>query len=434
MLSKKETVILSAFSITLISMLAIRDIAGFTYNKFILVAAILSFALFFNSKVLAAATCFMFPLTWGLPYTYIFGGIVFLYWFKRRVICSKALFLFIFFIILELLASLWYSAIYYSEFFKYFSVLAIFFFFIYDNDIPRKECIRFFYYGTIALCAIIIVSTLKNAPTNWLTLFSQGWFRFGNKNAGGVEGMILSTNANTFAYYSLMGTVYAINYLFEEKGKAKAFHFFVLLLFLFSGMLTVSMSWVLLTIICLGIIVVTKLNEAKFVLLFIVGVLFLLGVAQLIYSSAPELFEAFMIREDRSDLGNANSRVLIFFEYNRAFWSNIRFVLMGTGVVQYSDAINLNYSMHNMIQQIFVCYGIMPALVFFAGFLSPLKKYVKTPFVYWVPIVAVLGFTQTIQFINPFSLMLPYVIAYYYLAIHSPQADESNEEVLSHNS
>ena len=84
MVEKKENLYFPIFIFGLCSLLVARDVIGISFNKFIFVGFILLFAIVSSYKDLSSMLCFMFPLTWGLPYTYIFLGCIIIYWFKRK--------------------------------------------------------------------------------------------------------------------------------------------------------------------------------------------------------------------------------------------------------------------------------------------------------------------------------------------------------------
>ena len=420
--------------ICLTGLLVARDILGLSLNKFVFVFIVLAFALLLKSEDLATIICFMFPLTWGLPYTYIFLGTIILYWIKRKRIPALSLFLTAFFLLLEISASFFYPSVDYPRILKYLSVLSIFFTFLYDSEVDRERCIMAYYLGTIVLCFVILISTFKNAPSNWLYLFSRGWFRFGSKQAENVDGMMLSVNANTLAYYSIVGSTLSFGFLPKSEGKERLFHILALVLFVLSGVFTVSISWMVVMTGCTLLFVFTQTKRVKAVLSTGICILLLVVFARAMLSRTPELLAAFVSRLSKADLATGHARTDLMIEYHNLFWSNVRFILMGTGVTQYRQVtITLSNSFHNMIQQIFVSYGIIAGIVYFVAFLSPLRKIEKhtTTLLDWIPLIGVISFTQTIQFINPESLMLPYVIAFYFVSVRS--MEKKRNETLYYN-
>lgn len=436
MLSKKQLIILLSFAIVLTTLLAIRDVVGIAINKNVFIVAFLVFSLLVNYKILASALAFLFPLTWGLPYTYLFSCAILIYWVKRNTIPKHTAILLCVFFIHELVSSYWYPDHDFIEILKYFSIISIFFTFLYDEIIPKETSIKFFYFGTIVLCVIVFISTLKNAPSNWLELFSNGWYRFGQHNRDDVDGMMLSLNSNSLAYYSIVGFAISINYISKNKGIWKWLNIMALLLFFTSCVFTVSFSGILVLGGCISVFFFTRIKRVSSVLFFFATALFLLMALQIIQSRAPELLEAFTSRTNKTEFDKANDRLPILMEYNNIFWSNPRFVLIGTGVVQYNAVASCPYSIHNMLQQLFVCYGLFIAPIYLAGMFKPLMRINRhnIELLNWIPLLAVIFFVQTIQFINPPALMLPYVIAYYWLAIHSSPPKEEDNEVLHHNS
>ena len=429
-MGKKESQIILPFGIGLIGLLAARDIGGISYNKLILIGYVLCFAIFAGYKDLSMMICFMFPLTWGLPYTYIFLGTIVLYWIKRREIPIRALLLILFFALLEVIASWFYPKPDFARVLKYLSVIAVFFTFRYDTETDKGGCIQAFYCGSIVLCLIILISTIKNAPSNWLYLFSRGWFRFGNRQADNAEGMMLSVNANTLAYYSVIGISFSCCFLPGTKGSAKWFYVFGLVLFLIAGVFTVSLSWIVVLACCTLLFVFSQFRNIKIVLLTVFGAIATIVIIRVLLTGIPKLIEAFTTRMTHVDIGTGHGRTELLLDYHNAFWSNPRFIFLGTGVTQYKQVLQLSDSFHNMIQQIFVSYGIPAGLVFFGVLLSPLRNIEpkQTTIQQWIPIIAVFLFTQTIQFINPESLMLPYIPAYYLLFAQSTK--EGNDETL----
>lgn len=433
MTERKISPMVMCFIIGLTALLIVRDLVGISYNKFILVGFALVFALVLNHSDLATMMCFMFPLTWGLPYTYIFSASIIMYWLKRKEIPVESGILFFLYFLLEIIASYFYPATDYAWIIKYLSVIAIFFTFLYDSEIDKESCIKAFYIGSIVLCIVIILTTFKNAPSNWLYLFSRGWFRFGSKQAENVDGMMLSVNANTLAYYSVVGCALAFNFIPESKGRTRFIHIGALALFAVSGVFTVSISWMLVMSVCTLLFVFTQTKSGKAVLLTGVGIVFVIIIARIALSRTPELLAAFTSRLTTVDLASGDARTDLMMGYHNAFWGNPRFIFLGTGVTQYRQVTNISNSFHNMAQQIFVSYGVIAGFVFFVGFLAPLRRLGRhtTALIDWLPMVAVLLFTQTIQFINPESLMLPYVVAFYLLSVRSMEGQ--NDEALYNN-
>ena len=205
--------------------------------------------------------------------------------------------------LLEIIASYFYPATDYAWIIKYLSVIAIFFTFLYDSEIDKESCIKAFYIGSIVLCIVIILTTFKNAPSNWLYLFSRGWFRFGSKQAENVDGMMLSVNANTLAYYSVVGCALAFNFIPESKGRTRFIHIGALALFAVSGVFTVSISWMLVMSVCTLLFVFTQTKSGKAVLLTGVGIVFVIMIARIALSRTPGTISCLYEQIDNSRFG-----------------------------------------------------------------------------------------------------------------------------------
>lgn len=429
MLQKAISKYLLVFMSGLTGLLVLRDVMGFSYSKYLLLGYVLLFVAFAKPKVLAPMLCFMFPLAWGLPGNYIFFASIVLYWIKRRKIPVQAFILISFFLLLEIIASFWYPEQNYVDIVKYISILSIFFTFLYDSQIDKEQCIKAYYIGSLVLCSVILVSTINNAPSNWLYLFSRGFFRFGAQHIEEASNMALSVNANALAYYSLVGFALAINFIVNNKGKNLLLHIGSCLLFIMTGIFSVSMSFLVILSICILLFVLSRLKKITTILysLLITSVIALI-LAYILFKM-PDILTAFSSRFNSSDIATANYRSTLFILYNEAFWNNLRFILMGAGVTQYTRVLNIPYATHNMVQQIFVCYGIFFGMLFFIAMLYPLKTIIKNRkanIIQCLPLIPVILFTQTIQFINPEPLMLPYVIAFYVLAT-APLKKQTNK-------
>lgn len=410
---------LLTFMIGLTGLLVLRDIMAFSYSKYLLVAYFLIFAVFAKSKVLAPMLCFMFPLSWGLPGSYIFLAGIFLYWIKRRQIPVKVFILISCYLLLEIFASFWYPEQNYIDIVRYISVLSIFFTFLYDSQTDKEQCIKAYYIGSLVLCSVILISTIKNAPDNWLTLFSKGWFRFGMQHVEDAGNMMLSLNANSLAYYSLIGFTLAVDFITNSKGKNVLFHIVSCFLFLITGIFSVSMSFIVTVSVCILLLIMSRIKRVTTLFYSLIITSVIACVFAYFIFKMPDILTAFSTRLNSVDLATANSRSTIFIMYSETFLNNLRFILFGTGVTQYIGVTNMINAMHNMIQQIFVCYGVFFGILFFTSILYPLKEITKIRrinIIKTLPLISVILFTQTIQFVNPESLMLPYVIAFYVFA------------------
>ena len=103
-------------------------------------------------------------------------------------------------------------------------------------------------------------------------------------------------------------------------------------------------------------------------------------------------------------------------EYLDKFLSNARVMIFGAGCVEYKTVLDMELSVHNGTEQLLVCYGIVGTVIFLYGMLNPLLKNCKNKHVgavYWIPTIVTLLYVQTIQFVAPTYLLMPYIPAAY---------------------
>ena len=407
--------------IGLTGMLVIRDIAGIQISKFIFLAFIVFFLAVANYETAIQMLCFIFPLVCGLPGTYIMPCALALLVVKKGRINSWQLGLILFVAAMEFIAAIWYPEVDFASIVQYISFAGIMFYLIHDDvEIDYLDCVKTFFFGTSLLCAIIIVTGIISAPDNWLSLFANGKFRFGQSQVEENAGMMISLNANSLAYYSVVGVMCGIA-LLEKKDTDKKWMIAILLVLCFmAGFLTVSRSWMLVMAICLLIYILSKIKRMGEFLVLTVALIALLVMGIILFNYYPELIDGFIARFTADDIESGNGRFELFTVYMDAFWSNIRFVLLGTGVTEYIDVVGIARAMHNGTQQVLVCCGIIGFIVWIFGLLYPIIKLdrVHTKVVDWLPMMGVILFVQTIQFLNPMMLMLPFVVAWYSIKIN----------------
>ena len=107
-------------------------------------------------------------------------------------------------------------------------------------------------------------------------------------------------------------------------------------------------------------------------------------------------------------------------------WNNPSRLIFGTGSIFYRQVCNLSHSMHNGVQQILVSYGILGFIPMLVVLIRPIIKYFKKnkfELLKLLPILAVFMFIQTIQFLNPNNLLLPYAVAVLCMRIDKPETN-----------
>jgi len=411
-----------AYAIGLSLLLIMRDLWGISISKYIYLVYIVAIMAMAPYEAVIHMTCFTLPLVCGLPGTYVMPCIWMLLVIKRKSVNIWQLMLLAFPIVWEMLAALWYPAFNVPSIVQYTFFAGVMFFLIHDDrELNYLNCVKMYLMGSILLCATIIVAGLMTAPADWLEQFALGQFRFGSVASGNEEGMSLLLNANSLAYYSIVAVFCAV--LLAERTK-KAGYIVLAIFVAFAGFLSLSRSWLLVMAICLLLYILSKLRKPKqFLTLF--AVLAIVSIVLSLYlKSQPELLAGFEVRFQEDDLESGNGRMDILKIYMEAFFSDIRYMFLGTGVTQYHAVVGLQGSMHNGTQQILVCCGVVGFVIYIIGLIKPIlqaRDQRKIRMVYWLPLLSVVLFVQTIQFLNPMMLMLPYVVGVYALRIPDKQ-------------
>lgn len=426
--TKKDRYLLYALIAGLSILLILRDVNNISINKFIYFGYAVALMAVANYQTLVHMICFILPLVCGLPGTYIMPCAFMLLVVKRGRIKPIQLVPILLILLLELFAAFWYPSIDFALIVNYIFFAAVMIFLIQDDDcVDCDKCIILYLLGTLLLCYVILSATFASAPRNWMKLFADGQFRIGDQHTDSGA-MTLKVNANSLAYYSLVGMACSLLMTERRAGIKKVWYIALTILFVIAGFLTLSRSWLLMAAVCLILYILSKLrNPKQFLTMFLV--LFVVGIAISGYlEKNPELLAGFETRFNDETVESGGGRAYIFKNYMEIFFSNIRFVIFGTGVTQYKAAAGYNGSFHNGTQQILVSCGLIGFAVYMIVLFGPVIKANRRkwmPLAYWLPLICVVAFTQTIQFLNPTMLMLPYIIGIYALRA----GGQSNENI-----
>lgn len=413
-------------------LLILRDVNGISISKFIYFGYAIIFMVAANYQTLVKMLCFILPLVCGLPGTYIMLVAFVLLILKRGSVKFRQLVPIICILLLELFASFWYPSADFVFIVNYVSFAAVMIFLIQDDrKIDYRYCVMMYLLATALLCYVILAATFADAPKNWIKLFSDGRFRIGEVHAE-TEQMTLKINANSLAYYSVVGIACGLLLTEQAKGGKKVWYIALTVLFAAAGFLTLSRSWMLIASACLLLYILSKLrNPKQFLALFLVLAVVALWLVYY-FGNNPELWAGFETRFTDETVGDGGGRGRIFKNYMEIFFSDIRFVLTGAGVTQLTAAVGTIANLHNGTQQILVCCGLIGFALYMIVLFGPVIKVSqgnRIRLVYWIPLISVVVFTQTIQFLNPTMLMLPYVMGIYGLRMSEEPKRKISEAV-----
>lgn len=403
--------IISATIIVLL--IIIRDFGSINISGILIAICATISALTLPKKDMYNYAYFLLPFAVGIPgYTYLFLSlVVFLRQGKNNIMqilpfCVLAL--------LEILHVFNYTFPYEIEgVASFLSFVFLFFLLIFSDDtaIDRKICLLFFCLSTVFALAVVYIRILID---NDFSSLIAGELRSGAGMGNYQEEQLLNhlmMNANCIAYFSL--ALLSITLVFYSK---RYFNKILLLFLIFtsiiSGILSFSRTWLLVAgaILLLFILGNSKNKKTILTLSIFFIVFYIIGVETGILDDATQVYK---FRMDNDNVESAGGRVPLFVAYNKIVLNNLSYTLFGVGATYYYRVCNLWNSIHNGTQQIFVAFGITGILTYLFASISFVKKYihynVKDNFVLIIPFVACLIFVQTIQFLNPYPLMLPFV-------------------------
>ena len=409
-----DTKLLTFYILSISILILLRDVGGVGIPKTLFIGVCALSMTIANKENLIYRIVFIIPFLCGLPGTYIMLFALLMFLLKSRRIKKSALFLFVMACIFEIFALIFLQGNFIITSIQYISYIGILIFIIYDEeDINYQFCLKLFNVGMLIVSLAILVMTFKSAPTNWKYLFSQGWFRLGDTQMDENTGMMLVLNANSMAYFCLVGVSCSLLLLeINEKKKKKIIYIIETCLFIAIAIMTNSRTFILTLLIILTLFLISKKISLKSIIAMLF-VSFIIGyIGWTVMNNNTYLFEGILGRFNDSTIKSAGGRTELFPLYFERWSYKLRTLLFGAGVAGYSEVYKIEGSVHNGLLQILICYGVFGSIMMAFVFLRPIFVGFnrKVPLKYYLPIISVIFFTQTIQFLNPCFLMLPYII------------------------
>lgn len=415
----KDKLLTYLFCTILTIFLVLRDIFAVSINKYLYLVVVIVFMGIASYEVAMDMMSFILPLLCGLPSNYIF--IFFLLkmiWSKK--INKKITVIYLFYILLwEVSGILLYTQLLDNELLKQVVFTWIFFSILFcEGKMDYYNKLKMYLLGTVLVCLVIIIYSISRAPSNWLYLFSQGWYRFGDVALDGIDGMTLRLNSNSLAYFSIIGIMVAIVLIRSRKGLINIIYSIFAFILIIAGFLSVSRSWILVAVFCSFIWILSEMKGIKGLIITILS--FLIGgfLISRIIAEYPELLDGILARLMDKSAAGGNGRTELMSEYGKRIIDNVGLLLFGSGAAHYRQAYKMDTSIHNGSMQILLSYGVIGGGIFIIGMVYPLYRLIhnstkKIKLFYWLPLFSIIMFAQTIQFVNPAYLMMPYIIGVY---------------------
>jgi len=395
-----------------------RDFQIFPVSKFIFVFVVLIALVIFNYENILYLLCFLIPLKNGIPGNYIFLLFALALLIKSPHINKKQIIfpsiIISYEVFLDVISPLSFNNV---DLVSLCIRLFIVFFLIYDNvdKINMRKVSLSFAVGVVYLGFIVFFVSYKmvgiNELFNGLRLGPTGRFFPKDSNL-----MLFTLNYNELGNFAAVGISFFIIIIYQLYCEEKRFvgtnqilcYMGVLFLF-FCGLLTVSRTF-LIVVFCEVLFVLFHNFKRKY-LKILLGIMILFAILIKLFSFTKlgsTVLGRFVVN---SELLTATGRTGLLKEYWGYQVSHISILLFGSGVVTYSTMhVNFSNAIHNMIQQVFFCYGLFGGLFFFYALLSPvlqmIKNKTKIAFPYFIPLFAILLFGQTIQILAPNNVLM----------------------------
>lgn len=195
-----QQMLTACFCILLTLMLVARDIFSISISKYILLLIVALFIAIAPYESVIDMVAFMLPLLCGLPSNYIFVLLLIKMALCKKIDRKITIVYIVFVMVWEIAGITFYTQLLDNEVVKQIVFTWTFFSLLFSNeefDYFRK--LELYLWGTVLVCGVIVSYSILRAPSNWLYLFSKGWYRFGDVALDDIDGMTLRLNSNSLA-------------------------------------------------------------------------------------------------------------------------------------------------------------------------------------------------------------------------------------------
>ena len=407
---------LSLCLVFLMIMIFIRDVLMFPISDTIILGYNIVVMLLLSHRDLMKYVWFCFPLTCGIPGYIMTLSFIFLIIKRRKINIRQLLPI----LIVTLLVGFNWG--FYGELsnlpnlLSFISFVSIFFYFMHldDNYVRRDsvDLIKYYSFGIIFTLGVVLFNMIIQYGFDSIL---TGTLRSGalgvvDNDASAMKGH-LAVNANTMAYYALSVFSSIFVLLLYRKGTSKMW-LVIMLLALVLGLFSFSRAYIV--CVALMMLVYFTLSNFKSRLRFVLVIVSFFILIILLFPNVLDAFiESFLGRFDEDNLATAGGRTALFKRYQELWSSNIIYVIFGAGVW---GEVNI-WSMHSGFQQLYVCLGLVGTFTYLLSFIIYFNRNKTNSYLLLLPFFITFVFNQSIQFLAPYSLMLPYIPALYMMKL-----------------
>lgn len=395
---------------SIISIFIIRDYLSIAIPQYFLVAILLIYPCFATYKELVKYVAFIIPISTGMN-TILYLPLLLLLIVKcPKINISQIIFTIIFMLMEIILMASTSFVIPYNKYLIYIGMFGTFMFLFFDQtkDIEYNKCIKYFCISTAFVLVTILIRSYNVAGglVELYTLRIGEAMQYDKTITDDLR--IFSINANTIGMYS--ACAYTCLLLGKQKLKICTALYIVLIIgILLPGAFTTSRTWL---ILCgLFTIIYSVMYARKSHILILAILLIVFGSYLSLYLSG--IIDQFAERLSSSDMATANGRTILFNQYNKFLLNNPDRLIFGTSTLLYKEVTDIFHSTHNGTQQIYMSFGIWGMILFIIIPIIFYFKFIKSnhiKLIFFFPILISFAFVQTIQFLLPEYLMMPFII------------------------
>lgn len=409
---KRNFKLIASITIMMVALL-MRDVLMFSISE--LEIALISFLtmVILPYPQLITYVFFLLPLTCGIPGYSMLLAIMMLI-IKGKTIYKKQLIPILIIATLEVVNDGLTGGDMY-KIISFLSFVAVFFYLVNIGNMVAKDvsiAILCFSIGVVFVFFVVFYNMIALYGINEILLgiHRSGALGVIENDSDIMEGHI-ALNANSLAYYAICaGTSLLASLPFQEK---KTFCYLLIATIVVLGLLSFSRTYIFCLLLFVVLYYITRSSYGRFEIT--IAMALLAFVMYFLFDGYTDtIYDVYNDRLEDANATTAGGRTWIFSIYNSRWISDIGYVIFGCGVVDYVKTLGMPKSMHCGLQQIWVCLGLIGFTVYFQVIASYLKKHItRQTLIYATPFIASLVFDQSIQFLNPYSLMLPIIAPLY---------------------
>lgn len=407
---------LSLCLVFLMIMIFIRDVLMFPISDTILLGYNIVVMLLLSHRDLMKYVWFCFPLTCGIPGYIMTLSFIFLIIKRRKINIRQLLPILIVTLLVGFNWGVYGEQSNLPNLLSFISFVSIFFYFMHldDNYVRRDsvDLIKYYSFGIIFTLGVVLFNMIIQYGFDSIL---TGTLRSGalgvvDNDASAMKGH-LAVNANTMAYYALSVFSSTFVLLLYRKGTSKMW-LVIMLLALVLGLFSFSRTYI--ACVTLVMLIYFTMSNFKSRLRFVLVVALLFVLIITLFPDVLDAFiESFLGRFDEDNLATAGGRTILFKGYNELWSSNIIYIIFGVGVW---GEVNI-WSMHSGFQQLYVCLGLVGTFTYLLSFIIYFNRNKTNSYLLLLPFFITFVFNQSIQFLAPYSLMLPYIPTLYMMKI-----------------